>query len=441
MNRIIKSLLFLLLFLLPLTACGNTNKSNDTPQQIVFDEPWYDWEATPQEPLVLWVTDDVERIYMQRALARYQELTGSKLEISQFSWTDYNDALRKSILGEIEKPDVLMSYSGTNVELLNPDENFYDFSDAPWVKDLTATSINQTIYNGKVIGLPHTESSISGMLYNKTIFNELNIQIPENQAEFLAVCQALKENGITPVYLPYKEISMLLYQFPMDAILEDPDILAGLNDGTLSYSDIPEMKTIVEWYRTMSDLGYLGENYLENDWTGMNDAMDSGKYAILPCWDTWLYTDFTGDPSNFGIMPAFMGVPEHGTFEGPNQILFIVNRNSPRLDSALNFITFLADPYNYNVAFDGLYTAPAFKNQTSCISTPQYAEAERLIEEHFRDSTAWLRVRGFSQMDATCIQKYMTAQPGYTVEKCLQEMDSLRQERIAFTDSLKGAEK
>lgn len=419
-----------------LTACSSTSEPAAGKYNTVFDEPWYKWNSTPQETIVLWADKhDAERNYMQRAFKRYQELTGSQIEVVTFPPDEYAVAVRQAILGNIDKPDVLLSYGGTNIEVLNPDDNFYDFSGAEWVKDLTSSSINQTIYNGKVIGLPHSESSISGMLYNKKLFKKLGIEVPGNQQEFLNVCRTLKENGITPIYLPYKEITMLLYQFPMDSILEDPDILTGLNDGTLSYSDIPEMKEIVKWYRNMADSGYFGENYFENNWDGMDDAMSSERYGMMICWDTWLYTNFTGNAADFGIMPAFMGVPEKGTFEGPNQMLFIVNRHSPRLDAALNFITFLADPYNYNIAFEGIYTAPVFKNQAASISTPQYAESERLIEEHFRDSTAWLRVRGFSQMDASGIQKYMAAEPGYTVEDCLQEMDRLRDKRLTFANS------
>lgn len=429
------ALLIVACFLLTLVT-GCAQQKNSLPAKAeAFTEPVYDWGKSSGDKLIIWgVYPDLERSYIKKAFDRYEELTGNDLEVVQIPKEEFEKRMQASVKGEIEKPDILLSYGGTNIEAYHPDENFYDFTEAPWVDDLTDTSINQTIYNGKVIGLPHWEASISGTLYNKEIFAKYGLDIPENQEQFMEACSVLKKNGITPLYLPAKEISMLLYQFPLDSIVMDSETLEKLNEGKIGYADIPLMKKVVTWYGEMAEKGYLGQDYENNDWDGMDEAMDSGRYAMMLCWDTWLYTDFQGDASRFGLMPAFVGIPEEGTFEGPNLGLFIVNKNSNRLNAALNFITFLADPYNYNVAFENIYTAPVFKNQVASISTPQYLEAEQLIEQKYRDSIAWLRIRGFSQMDASCILDYMKKNSGLSPADCLKNMDRLRTVRIAGGD-------
>lgn len=412
------------------SGCGQAeppSAASDT-----FTEPQYDWGSAAGQTLTVWGRQtDLARSYMTRAFARYEELTGNTVEIVNFSPEELERHAAAAFRGETEAPDLLLGFGGTNIDAFDPDENFYDFTDAVWVDDLTEVSINQTIYHGKVIGLPHWETSISGTLYNKDIFERLGLTPPQTQTEFLAVCETLLQNGITPLYLPGGSPTMMLYQFPLDTLVETGDTLDKLNSGAAGYHDLPGMETVVEWYRTMADRGYLGQDYLQNDWDGMSRALDSGEYAMMLCWDTWLYTDFTGDPSRFGLMPAFLGVPEQGTFEGPNLSLLMVNRHSERVDAAVGLVTFLADPYNYNAAFEGIYTAPVFKQQVAGISTPQYVEAERWIEENYRDSIAWLRIRGFSQSDAACILDYMQGRENYTAVDCLREMDALRRARFS----------
>lgn len=397
----------------------------------IYKEPQYQWGTIKNETLTIWgIAPDMDRSYIQKACDRYETLTSNQLEIIQISKEDINQRMQNALHGNEPMPDIFVTYGGTNIDRYDPVENFYDFSSAEWVKDLTNTSINQTVYHGKIIGLPFWEASVSGTIYNKDLFEKYNINIPTTQDEFMQVCETLLAYGITPMYMPAKEISMMLYQFPLDTIVEDNDILKKLNNGEIGYMDIPEMELIVNWYKTMADRGYFGENYLEDDWNHMSEALESENYGMLLCWDTWLYTDFKGDASKFGIMPAFVGTPENGTFEGPNLNLFMVNKKSEKLDVALEFITFLADPYNYNVAFENVLTAPVFKNQTGSISTPQYLENERTIEKYYRDSIAWLRIRGFSQMDAKCIYEYITPNSQMSAKECLEQMDQLRNERL-----------
>lgn len=422
-----KIVLLAVVFFVALCGC---DRPPDKPA-VAFTQPSYRWGTVSGRTITVWGNrGDLKRPYMRKAFARYETLTGNRLRIEGYSHGELAEKLPAAFMAGTENcPDVLLSFGGVTIENLNPDENFYDFTHAPWVDDLTDTAVNQAIVHGRVIGLPYWEASVSGILYNRELFRAHGLSLPRTQKEFLDVCEVLLQKNITPVYLPFAEPTMLLYQFPMDAVVEEDAVLLALNEGGLSYADIPAMRTIVSWYRLMAERGYFGRDYERNDWAGMDTAMRAGTHAMMLCWDTWLYTDFTGNPDQFGLMPAFMGVPDQGTYEGPNLALLLVNRHSPQLDAALDLIAFIADPYNYNVTLAGIRTAPVFKNQIGSVSTPQYAEAELRIEKLFHDSTAWLRVRGFSQLDAVYIQRHMR-DPAYDVETCLNDMDAARRARM-----------
>lgn len=422
------SFIFLFIFLF-VTGCADKQSKIIESTQFSYEEPQYKWGNIRGETLTIWSQEpELDRIYMQRAIKNYEKATENTIEVVQLPKLEFQKCVKNALLEKEQAPDMILSYGGTNIEAFHPEENFYDFTNAIWVEDLTDTSINQAIYHGRVIGLPHWEASISGTIYNKELFKKYRVKIPTNQEEFLSACEVFLQNGITPLYLSLKDYSLLLYQFPLDTIVSDTEILSAINKGELNYQDIPEMSQIVKWYKKMFEAGYLGKNPKENTWDGMSEAMQSEQYAMMLCWDTWLYTDFKGDASKFGLMPAFIGIPTEGVFEGPNMGLVMVNKHSKKLEAALDFVTFLSDPYNYNQVFEGVYTAPAFKHQMTSISTPQYVENERLIEQLYYDSTAWLRIQGFSQDDAVCIVEYMTSKT-MSLDQCLQEMDQLRQKR------------
>ena len=46
----------------------------------------------------------------------------------------------------------------------------------------------------------------------------------------------------------------------MDCLVEDTDILNGLNDGTLGYDDLPQMREVADWYKKHGAEGLSGRD-------------------------------------------------------------------------------------------------------------------------------------------------------------------------------------
>lgn len=372
--------------------------------------------------------DWVTKPYMKKIWEMYEQETGNKLDIQAVP-IDSGDSIMKTKFATGEIPDIFMNFGGYSLKAYQPEKNFVDFSDAEWITDVQDYVLPQATYEGKVYGIPFWEAAISGVLYNKEIFEKLNIEVPTNQQEFMAACETIKQAGITPVYMPTKDQWPLLYQFGLDIIASDEDTLEKLNSNQITYADIPEFKSMIEWYKEMTDKGYFGDTFATDSWDGAPTALGEEKAAMMFAWDSYVDTDiapkYPDDTDKFGIMPAFMGVNEEGSFEGPNVCLTFANKNGEHVEEAIEFIEFMANPENYNQAFDGYGTSPVFKGQTTNITTPLYDEAKAVIDEKTIASTARPNIIGFTQVEgAAYIQDMMIG--NITVDQCIEAMDNDR---------------
>lgn len=389
--------------------------------------------SKPVTLVVMGNSVDMARPYMEKAFKLYEEKTGNKLDLQGIPGDNFEQvSLTKFNTGDI--PDIFMCFGNETLKAYNPEKNFVDFSDAAWVKDIEDAVVDQAEWNGKVWGLPFWEASAAGFVYNKEIFSKNGIELPKTQDEFMAACEKLKAAGVNPLYIGFKDTWPILQQISMDPIFANKDTLQKINTNKITYKDIPEMRSMVQWYKDMADKGYLGANFSANSWDYGMDALADGKYAMMYTWDTWLYTDFDkkypGKADSFGLMPAFAGTAEQGTIEGPNTSLLLANKNSKNAQAAIDFINFMADPENYNVAFEGVHTAPVFKGQTTNIATPQYKEATQngVFERALRPSSTWGNVIGFTQSElAKNLQEVMLGT--LSVDDAIAAMDK---DRIAI---------
>lgn len=384
------SMLLLLSAVLFLTSCSGNHKSN---------------KADSNSLTIMGRKSDMEKSYMTSIFKQYETETGNKLNIVEFEDAEFEtDASKEFKDGNV--PDIFMHFNNADLNRFDVSNNFYYLNNESWVDDLTNSS---RAYcqdkDGNLLGLPFWESSVSGCFYNKTLLDSLGLKPASTQAEFDVLCQVLTDIGYTPICWPADGCTWM-FQFGLDPIFaDDTSLLEKLNRNEISYSDIPAVNNMVQWISDAADKGWFGNNFLENGWSDISLIMGSGKAVMTFIWDTWFYTDFEQgnkySVDDFALMPAFMNTADNGTYEGGNLNMMMVNKNSEKLDKALEFMSFCADAKNYNIAFDGISTVSCFKGQTTNIQSPMVTNAGTSIAAYERVSTAASKIIGYSADDVS----------------------------------------
>lgn len=409
MKRRIASLLLAALILLPLSSCGKKGADSLT---------------------LLGKKSDLERSYMTAIFDLYEEQTGQSLDLISIEDAQYESEAVK-LFESGGAPDIFLHFNNADLARFDVDGVFYDLSHESWVSDLTDGACDYCRdAQGRLLGLPFWESSVSGCYYNRTILDGLGLKPAATQADFDMLCQALLEAGLTPICWPADGCGWMP-QFGLDPIFaDDPELLRSLNANEIAYSDIPAVQSMVDWIAGASEKGWFGGNALKTGWDDIGPALASGQAVMTFIWDTWFTTDFTPGrygAEDFALMPVFMDTAPLGTYEGGNLNMMMVNKSSPRLEKALAFLDFCATPENYNAAFDSIATVSCFKGQTTNIQSPMVTEAADSIRRLERVSTAASRIAGYSGDDTAALIRALLAGETDSAQ-CVAEMDRVRME-------------
>lgn len=109
----------------------------------------------------------------------------------------------RTLLVKNRTPDVITLNGNGSFGRLAQAGVFADFSDDPVLETINPAvqEILADLGNkeGEVNGLGYVNNA-NGVIYNRAIFDEQGLEVPETWDEFIAVCDALKAAGIQPFY-------------------------------------------------------------------------------------------------------------------------------------------------------------------------------------------------------------------------------------------------
>lgn len=188
-------------------------------------------------------------------------------------------------------------------------------------------------------------SVLAGFYYNKAIFEELGLDIPETQADFIDVLQAIKDNGTyTPLALGSADGWQLAYNVLYNLgpnYWKGEEGRLGLIDGTQKLTD-PDFVAAFDAVDALKP--FLPDGYEAITYDDMGQLFSLGQAAIIPD-GSWNINQLVANGVDAGVFGA--PVPAAGDQryqqEMPDMAIGL-NAASEHKEAAMTFLNWIASP-------------------------------------------------------------------------------------------------
>lgn len=228
-KRIITTIITSALMTTFFTGCSNNESKNEGTTEIMF------------------FSNKIEAVGTYNKLVEKFEAENPNIRVTISAPPDATTVLKtKLVKGDV--PDIIS---------MSADRSYADFVDANILEDLDGLvdidKINP-VYNEMmkdleieerqgIYGVPYALNA-SGVIYNKDIFKELNLEIPKTWDEFLSVAQKVKDEQIIPFYMTYKEAWTTLPAWnTISSTLVSSEIFDKVNKREVTFSEIYDETT------------------------------------------------------------------------------------------------------------------------------------------------------------------------------------------------------
>lgn len=221
-----------------------------------------------------------------------------------------------------------------------------DITDEEWVKNWSSGAA-ACEYNGRIYGITTGGNAMTGLYYNKAMFEEHGWEVPKTWAEFEQLCTDMQAAGIAPLTCggadlwPYQ---MIVHSVMSTLGIDYEEYVKGLWTGEAALNDETGLEAYrrIEFINQNLEPGFMGISYAE-----VIGRFVTGKAAMTPD-GSWQAPEITkADPEfEFGYfpLPGNDGDPQ---FEGKFDLYFTINAKSDNVKEALAWMEMLSDKDNY----------------------------------------------------------------------------------------------
>ncbi len=281
------------------------------------------------------------------------EADNPDIKVIQNQQPDADTAIR-TLLVKNRTPDVVTLNAGGKIGQLLDAGVFYDFSQDP-VVDTLNPAVQEIIaalgsHDGEVNALGYV-NNVNGIIYNKTIFEDQGLEIPETWDELIDTCEKLKAAGITPFYGTLADSWTTLPSFNgMGAFAARDGFFdkmreAGENvDPAKSPSFSVDFAEVAEKQNTL--FSYAQEGYRGRTYDDGNAAFARGEVAMYMQGIWALNPIKQANPDiEAGIFPyPVSDNPDDRVLVSGVDVAVMIGRDTPHMEEAKRFVEYLYRP-------------------------------------------------------------------------------------------------
>ncbi len=268
--------------------------------------------------LSTWPETDPNVKILRALTEEYQKEVDPNIELEVEVIT--GDAIQRQVKiynSSNDLPDIFTYFPGRPLQVLidmdavvDIEEEFgrlgiYDSIDSGAVSLLKTFEGNQGGLHALPIGM-----NLEGFWYNKQIFEEYDLEVPETWDDMLAVCETLTENGVTAIGLGGKQkwpVTRLMNAYIMRSM--GPEAMYQASVGEIPFDD-PGFIEAGEMVKSMVDAGYFGDGYITMENADAENMLMSGQCAMI--YDgSWIVGNLLNDPEKnpLGEDVGFFNIP------------------------------------------------------------------------------------------------------------------------------------
>ena len=261
----------------------------------------------------------------------------------------------------------------------------------PEVQDLVD---QYATYPGRTSVLPYSVMAAS-VIYNKEIFEQQGLEVPQTWDELQAVCQALLDAGITPFYATFKDpwtVGQGWFDYTVGGSVDVADFFEQMNElGTEvgPDSEVSFETTLAEPVERMTELTstYVNPDAASRAYGDGNLAFANGEAAMY-LQGPWAFgeIDKTNDQLQLGTFPLPMtDDPEDLRVRVNIDLAAWIPEASPHKEEARDFLSYLfqkdvMDEYNAAFLGYGTTTDAAPVTDERIIGMKEYYDSARFYQ-------------------------------------------------------------